>query len=89
MKQAAYDLRYKISDRDTTFCAGWKLDSQHTAEELIHAYRAITGACAEGAKNWCEGKTLPAKMSVKVAIRRTRGSYQADKFAEFFSKGIK
>ena len=89
VKQASHDLRYKISDRDTTFCAGWKPESVHTSEDLIHAYRAITGACLEGTKGWCEGKTLPAKMSVKVAIQLTRGAYQANKFAAFFAKAGK
>ena len=84
-REAAHDLRFKISDRDTTFCAKWKPESVHTSEELIHAYRAITGACAEGTRGWCEGKKLPALMSVKVAIRLTRGAYQAGKFAEFFA----
>ena len=85
-KAAAHDLRYKISDRDTTFCAKWTPESLHTLEDLIHAYRAITGACAEGTREWCEGKKLPSKISVKVAIRLTRGAYRAEQFAAFFDK---
>ena len=89
MKQAKEDLRYKLGgDRDTTFCANWKMDSVHSVDELIRAYRAITGACSTGTKMWCEGQTLPESISVKVAIEKTKGAYGADGFAAFFT-GVK
>lgn len=85
-KKAAHDLRYKLADRDTTKYKSWTLATVKPVEEVIAAYRAITGACEAGTKAWCEGKKLPAKVSVKVAIRLTRGAYGAEKFKEFFSK---
>jgi hypothetical protein len=88
-KKAAHDLRYKLSDRDTTKYAKWTLDSVHPIADMIAAYRAITGACEAGTKSWCEGKTLPEKVSVKVAIRLTRGAYGGEKFKAFFDKGVK
>ena len=87
VKKAIHDLRYKLNDRDTTKYAKWTLDSVHPIADMIQAYRAITGACETGTKQWCEGKTLPAKVSVKVAIRLTREAYAGRKFEAFFKKG--
>ena len=87
IKQASHDLRYKLNDRDTTFCEKWTLDSVHPIADMIQAYRAITGACETGTKHWCEGKAFPSKVSVKVAIRLTREAYAGSKFAAFFKKG--
>ncbi len=86
VKQAAHDLRYKLADRDTTFCAKWTPESIHPIADVIRAYRVITGACETGTKQFCEGKTLPSKISIKVAIRITRGAWGSDKFAQFFAK---
>ena len=86
VKQAIHDLRYKLSDRDTTKYEKWTVDTVKPVADIIGAYRAITGSCETGTRQWCEGKKLPAKLSVKVAIRLTKGAYQAGKFAEFFTK---
>ena len=85
-KQASHDLRYKITDRDTSKYKGWTLDSVHLIEDVIGAYRCITGACETGTKMFCEGKDIPAKMSVNAAIAATKGAWGADKFADFFTK---
>jgi len=85
VKQASHDLHYKLDgNRDTSEYKKWTLTTVKPIAELIQAYRVITGSCETGTKQWCEGKNLPAKASVKVAIRLTRGAYQAGKFAEFF-----
>ena len=86
-KAAIHDLRYKISDRDTTPYKSWTLDSVHPIADMIGAYRAITGACYEGTKQFCEGMKLPAKLSVKEAISKTKGAYGARQFEDFFKKG--
>ena len=86
VKQAIHDLRYKLSDRDTTFCAKWTLTSIHPIADIIRSYRCITGACETGTKGFCEGKELPAKLSTKAAIKATEGQYGAREFAKFFSK---
>lgn len=89
VKQAIHDLRYKLDgNRDTSRYAKWKLDSVHPIADLIAAYRCITGACETGTRQWCEGKTLPAKVSVKVAIRLTREAYRGRVFAAFFNKKL-
>jgi len=86
VKQAVHDLRYKLADRDTTKYKGWKVESVHSVADIIGAYRAITGACETGVKSWCEGKKLPEKLSVRVAIQLTRGAYGAEKFKGFFKE---
>jgi hypothetical protein len=89
VKQAIHDLRYKLdNNRDTTKYKKWTLDSVHPIADMIQAYRAITGACETGTKQWCYGKKLPSKVSVKVAIRITREAYGGKKFAEFFKKDV-
>ena len=85
VKQAVHDLRYKLDgNRDTSEYKKWTLDTVKHVSELIQAYRVITGACETGTRQWCEGKKLPAKVSVKVAIRLTRKAYAGTKFAAFF-----
>ena len=84
VKQAVHDLRYKLSDRDTTKYAKWTLESVHPIADIIGAYRAITGACETGTKQFCEGKDIPERMSVKAAIEKTKGAYKAEQFEAFF-----
>ena len=83
-KQASHDLRYKLVDRDTTKYKGWTLESIHDQASIIGAYRCITGACETGTKMFCDGKELPAKLSIKKAIELTKGAYRSAEFAAFF-----
>ena len=78
------DLRYKTSDRYTSKYKSWKLSDTKSLEEIIEAYRIITGACEEGTKLFCEGKQLKENMTIKEAVEITNGSYGSDKFKEFF-----
>jgi nitrogen fixation protein len=84
-EKASHDLRYKLTDRDTTFCKGWTLDSVHGIEMIIKSYRAITGACEAGTKQFCEGKEIPERMSIKQAIECTKGEWGANRFEAFFN----
>ncbi len=85
--KAKADLRYKISNRDTSKYKDWKLTDTHTAEEIIEAYRVITGACFYGTKSFCDSIKLPKKATIEEAIKITSGQYGSDKFKEFFIKG--
>ena len=85
--KAKDDLRYKISNRDTSKYKDWKLDDIHTAEEIIEAYRVITGACFYGTKSFCDSVKLPKKATISEAIEITKGQYGNQNFKEFFSKG--
>ena len=51
---------------------------------MIQAYRAITGACEFGVKDFCQGKKLPPKLSVAKAIELTQGRYGNEQFKGFF-----
>ena len=85
-RQSSKDLRYKISDRDTSNYKSWNIKTIKPIEEIISSYRVITGACFEGTKMFCEGKKLPKKISVKKAIELTFGQYGNEKFKKFFEK---
>jgi hypothetical protein len=84
VKQAVHDLRYKLSDRDTTKYKDWTIDTIKPLEQVIASYMCITGACSTGTKMFCEGKTLPEKLSIKKAIELTKGAYRSEQFANFF-----
>lgn len=81
---AKKDLLYKISNRDTSKYKDWKLTDTKTADEIIEAYRVITGACFYGTKAFCESIKLPKKATIAEAIEITKDQYGNEKFAEFF-----
>ena len=89
VKQATRDMRYKLDpNRDVSEYKKWTLATVKPIADMIRAYRCITGSCETGTRQWCEGKKLPARLSVRLAIRATRGAYQAGKFADFFKAAI-
>lgn len=59
-----------------------------TQSKMIQAYRAITGACEFGVRNFCEGKSLPKKITVSDAIQLTKGQYGSESFGSFFREGV-
>ena len=83
---AKKDLLYKISNRDTSKYKDWKLTDTKTADELIEAYRVITGACFYGTKSFCESIKLPEKATIAQAIEITRGQYGNETFTKFFKE---
>ena len=84
VKQATESLRYKLSDRDTSRFKKWTLATKVKAEDAIQAYRAITGACEEGTRLFCEGIKVPTALTIAEAITLTKGKYESEKFAAFF-----
>ena len=84
IKEAKESLVYKISSRDTSEFKKWKLTDVKSRADLIRAYRAITGACEFGTKQFCESQKLKAKYSVNEVIKITEGKYGNKEFAEFF-----
>ena len=83
-KEARKSLLYKLSDRDTSPYADWKLTDIKSKKELIKAYRAITGACEFGTRQFCESFKLPNRASVAKAIELTAGQYGNETFKHFF-----
>ena len=85
IEEAKNDLRYKLSDRDTSKYETWKLDDVKSTDELIESYMAITGACSFGTKQFCESIQLKDSYMVKEIIELTEGKYGNKQYREFFS----
>jgi hypothetical protein len=77
-------LRYKLSDRDTSRFKKWNLGTQITLEDAIQAYRAITGACEFGVRQFVESNAIPKKLTVRKVIELTNGNFGDKQFSEFF-----
>ena len=88
IEKSISDLRYKISSRDTSRFSSWEIDDIKPIEELIEAYRVVTGACEAGVKMFLENKNLSSdKMSVQEAIALTENQYGHECFKNFFTGG--
>ena len=88
IEKSISDLRYKISSRDTSRFSSWEIDDIKPIEELIEAYRVVTGACEAGVKMFLENKKLSSdKMSVQEAIALTENQYGHECFKNFFTGG--
>jgi len=86
IEKSISDLRYKISSRDASRFSSWEIDDIKSIEELIEAYRVITGACEAGVKMFLENKNLSSdKMSVQEAIALTENQHGHESFKNFFT----
>ena len=85
VEKAKESLKYKISNRDTSAYKKWKATDKKPVEDLIKAYRAITGACEFGTKHFCESQKLKPKYSIKEVIELTKGQYGSEQFKTFFA----
>jgi hypothetical protein len=86
LKEARDGLLYKISSRDTSEFKRWTLEKVVSKRDAIRAYRAITGACELGVRDWMEQHEVPEKISVGEIIKLTNGSYGSEEFEKFFTK---
>ncbi len=86
LKEAKEDLKYKLSDRDTTEYKAYNFDTEVTHKNAITMYRKITGACSIGTKYFCENNAdkIKPKYTVKELIELTQGQFGNDKLVEFF-----
>ena len=82
---ARADLIMKIGKRDTTKYKAWTLETEASLEEMIVAYRTITGACGQGVSLFMAEQNHAAKITVGYAIEKTRGRYGHDTFRIFFA----
>ena len=87
VEKAIESLRYKLTDRDTERFKKWKLTTKVSVEDAIQAYRAITGACEFGVKNFCESIEVPKELTVSRVIKLTQGKYGNDSFKSFLGRG--
>ena len=86
LKLALIDLRFKESDRDTSWLENKTLDSILSFEDSVLAYRCITGACSGGVSHFL--KTIKEKEEYKIdeIIELTKNEYGNKEFASFFNK---
>ena len=84
IEKAIESLRYKLADKDTSRFKKWSLTTNVSVEDAIQAYRAITGACEFGVKNFCESIEVPNKLTISKVIELTQGKYGNQQFKEFF-----
>ena len=85
LKKAKEDLKFKISSRDTSLFKEWKLTDVKPVEDLIKAYRVITGACEFGTKEFCNSQELKSEYSIKEVIKMTSGKFGNEQFKQFFN----
>ena len=86
IKLALIDLRFKESDRDTSWLEDKTINSVLTFEDSILAYRCITGACSGGVSHFL--KTIKEKEEYRISeiIDLTKGEYGNERFSDFFNK---
>jgi hypothetical protein len=86
LAEARSDLIYKNKETDTSEYKKLTLSSKLTFSEGIACYRAITGACSFGVRNFVETKGVKkASVTVKQIIKMTDGQYGGDTFKQFFA----
>ncbi len=88
LAKAREDLKFKISNRDTSKYKGLPLDHEFSEDEAIECYRVVSGACAAGTKHFLL-EVLPKekrqeRYTIAQMIELTKGQYGAETFREFF-----
>ena len=84
LAEARADLLVKIGKRDTSQYKKWTLETKVSLEEMIVAYRSITGACGAGVTHFLSTKNYKGKLSVAFVIKETEGRYGHETFKGFF-----
>ena len=87
LKEAKEDLIYKRTSKDLSEYKELTLDSKLPLEECIKMYRAITGACSLGTKEFCSKRKLKKAYTVREVIEITDGAYGNERLKEFFKEG--
>ena len=86
IKLALIDLRFKESNRDTSWLEDKTLNSVLSFEDSVLAYRCITGACSGGVSHFL--KTIKEQKEYKIGeiIELTKNEYGNKEFTSFFKK---
>jgi len=86
IKQAKESLIYKISDRDTSRYKNLTLESIITKADAIKMYRAITGACEAGTRDFVEKLNISkTEVTISEIIVLTENQYGSNEFRRFFN----
>lgn len=86
LDEARADLLLKMGNRDTTPYLGWTTKTKASLQEMIIAYRTITGACQQGVSHFLTSKNYKGKLSVQFVIDETQGRYGHGAFKAFFTR---
>ncbi|MBP9845809.1 MAG: hypothetical protein KBD43_07135, partial [Saprospiraceae bacterium] len=87
IQEAKEDLLYKTTEKDTSQFKNIDLNESIPFEKCISMYRAITGACAAGVRNFIEGAGIKKKKySINEIIKLTKNQYGGNSFSNFFNK---
>ena len=89
LAEARADLLLKLGNRDTTPYKAWTPETTASVQDMIVAYRTITGACNAGVSRFLNGKNYKGKVSVGFVIEETKGQYGHEAFRAFFMQGKK
>ena len=84
IESAIADFRYKIGNRDASdFEYFRKEKGEIPTDEIIKGYRAVTGACEFGTKQFVSGlENVKDSYTIKEAVEilKSRNAYECDKF---------
>ena len=85
LKLALIDLRFKESDRNSSWLEDKTLDSILSFDDSVLAYRCITGACSGGVSHFL--KSIKEKQEYKIGeiIDLTKNEYGNKEFTSFFN----
>ena len=84
IKEALSDLNFKKYRQSPDELKERNLDEKVEQAEAINIYRAVTGACREGVRQWMNGKDLPETISIREIADLTKGAYGGTEFSKFF-----
>ena len=86
LKEAREDLLYKTLERDKSEYENLTINDTITHNEAVAMYRAITGACIFGIKDFIKNRLSKkkAKYTIKEIINITNGEYGHNRLVEFF-----
>ncbi len=83
IKEARDDLAFKLISKDVEQFKNMPLKTTKTPAEWAMVYRAITGACQYGTKQFIESKDkLKEKYTLKEIIEQTNRAYGHERFKE-------
>jgi hypothetical protein len=81
-REALAELHFKTSSRDVAKYKSMPLDTSKTPTEWGFVYRAITGACQFGVKDFMKSKgKLKRRYTLSEILVETNGAYRHDVFA--------
>ena len=85
IKLAKADLLFKLTDRDKAEFEGLDINTKFDFQKCLEMYRAITGACEAGIKQFINNNGIERKkFTILEMAEKTKGSYGNKDFCSFF-----